>query len=207
MQQISGSVRTMRAGALVESLPLEPVTLDYPARGRGTAYVVGHPEPVMFRRTLRPSGTSANVMVVTEGTIAFLDGLRRDMDSGTLSIEAAAAEIDRPSPTRIAKAGFMSLRRAGPGKLPGFFAIASGWSAGTPATVAARLVTAPKGMAGVTGIPLAIAAGQILDGCVTSHGVLGPESAVDPIAMFTALAPHCASPGNTWTDVVRVDFA
>jgi saccharopine dehydrogenase-like NADP-dependent oxidoreductase len=207
MQQISGSVTTMRDCSLVQSSPLEPIVLDYPTRGRGTAYVVGHPEPIMFRRSLRPSGASANVMVVTEGTVAFLDGLRRDIDAGELSVDAAADELARPSPTRMAKAGLSSLRKAGPGKLPGFFALVRGSSGGAPATVGARLVTAPKGMAGITGIPLAIAAEQILDGSVTQRGVLGPESVIDPIAMFSALAPHCEVPGAVWTDVVRLEIA
>jgi saccharopine dehydrogenase-like NADP-dependent oxidoreductase len=62
-------------------------------------------------------------------------------------------------------------------------------------------------MAGITGIPLAIAAEQILDGSVTQRGVLGPESVIDPIAMFSALAPHCEVPGAVWTDVVRLEIA
>ena len=207
MQQISGSVTTMRDGALVASAPLAPIVLDYPGRGRGTAYVVGHPEPIMFRRSFQPSGAAANVMVVTEGTVAFLNGLRRDIDAGWLTVDAAAAELDRPSPTRMAKAGLSSLRKAGPGNLPGFFAIATGQRNAARTTVGARLTTAPRGMAGVTGIPLAIAAGQILDGTVAAHGVLGPESVIDPIAMFTALSPHCEVPGTMWSDVVRIDVA
>jgi hypothetical protein len=62
-------------------------------------------------------------------------------------------------------------------------------------------------MAGVTGIPLAIAAGQVLDGLVSTRGVLGPESSVDPTGMFTELAAYCAAPGSTWTDIVRIDVA
>jgi saccharopine dehydrogenase-like NADP-dependent oxidoreductase len=207
MQQISGSITTLADGSPVASTPLEPIELTYPNRGRGTAYVVGHPEPIMFRRSLRPSGASANVMVVTDGTIAFLDGLRHGIDTGALTLDEAAAELNRPSPTRVAKAALSSLRKAGPGKLPGFFAIARGSRDGTPKTVGARLVTAPKGMAGVTGIPLAIAAGQVLDGLVSTRGVLGPESSVDPTGMFTELAAYCAAPGSTWTDIVRIDVA
>jgi saccharopine dehydrogenase-like NADP-dependent oxidoreductase len=207
MQQISGSITTLSDGSPVASTPLEPTELNYPNRGRGTAYVVGHPEPIMFCRSLRPSGASANVMVVTEGTIAFLDGLRHGIDAGALTLDEAAAEINRPSPTRVARAALSSLRKAGPGKLPGFFAMARGSKDGTPKTVGARLVTAPKGMAGVTGIPLAIAAGQMLNGLVTPGGVFGPESAVDPTRMFTDLAAYCETPGSTWTDVVRIDVA
>ena len=57
----------------------------------------------------------------------------------------------------------------------------------------------------ITGVPLAIAAQDVLSGAVTRRGVLAPEQAIDPIAMFTALAPHCAAPVESWTDVVDVD--
>ncbi|MEN9504875.1 MAG: hypothetical protein RI958_801 [Actinomycetota bacterium] len=205
MQQISGSVMTVRAGELVATTPLESISLDYPGRGHGNACIVGHPEPIMLRRSLAPSGSSANLMVVTDGTGAFLDGLRRDIDRGELTVDAAAVELDRPSPTRIARAGLSSLRRRGPGKLPGFFALARGIRGGIPATAAARLLTAPHGMAGITGIPLALAARQLLAGTVTERGVVGPESVLDPEALFEALAPHCEPSASRWTDVVRVD--
>lgn len=207
MQQISGTVTTVREGALVASVPLEPIALEYPGRGRGTAYVVGHPEPLMFRRSLRPSGTSASVMVVTDGTSAFLDGLRRDIDAGVLGLEAAAQELERPSPRRIAKAGLASLRTAGPGRLPGFFALARGVRDGVPRTAAARLLRAPRGMAGATGVPLALAVRQLIDGVVTLPGVFAPESVLEPVTMFDALALHCEVPGSRWTDMVRVDVA
>jgi lysine 6-dehydrogenase len=207
MQQISGSITAVRNGQLAASHPLSAVTLDYPSRGRGTAYVVGHPEPIMFRRTFEPTGESSNLMVATDGTIAFLDGLRKDIDAGKMSLESAASELDHPSPGRIARAGLKSLRLAGPGKLPGFFALVRGTLDGRPASAAARLLNGPAGMAGVTGIPLAIAAEMMLSGTVTRHGVLAPEQVIDPVAMFAALAPHCAVPVDSWTDVVAVDVA
>ncbi len=207
IRQISGTVTTVRDGSLATSVPLEPITLDHPGRGRGTAYVVGHPEPVMLRHSLRPTGASANLIVATEGTAAFLDRLRRDIDVGELSVEAAAAELDRPSPARVVRAGLSSLRTAGPGKLPGFFALARGVRGGSPTTAAARLLRAPRGIAGITGIPLALAVGRLVDGDVSATGVLAPESVLEPVAMFEALAPHCEVPGVRWTDVVRVDVA
>jgi lysine 6-dehydrogenase len=207
MQQISGTVTAVRNGQLASASPLAGVALDYPNRGRGTAYVVGHPEPIMFRRTFEPTGESSNVMVATDGTIAFLDSLRHDIDAGKMSLESAASELDHPSPGRIARAGLKSLRLAGPGKLPGFFALARGTLDGRPATAAARLLNGPAGMAGVTGIPLAIAAGTMLSGGVTRHGVLAPEQVIDPVAMFTALGPHCVVPVDVWTDVAAVDVS
>jgi saccharopine dehydrogenase-like NADP-dependent oxidoreductase len=204
MQQISGSVTTVRGGELTATLPLEPVALDYPDRGRGTAYVVGHPEPIMFQRTFEPSGRSANVMVGTPTTMAFLDTLRADIDAGTLSLDEAVQQLDQPGPARLARAGLRSLRLAGPGRLPGFFALATGTRAGRELRCGARLRTAPAGMAAITGIPLAIGAGMLLDGAVGRSGVCLPERAFDPIAVFERLAPHCAEPGSRWTDVVEV---
>lgn len=56
MQQSSGSITTVWAGSLAEQRPLRPVTFKLPGGRDGTAYTVGHPEPVTLHRTLKPTG-------------------------------------------------------------------------------------------------------------------------------------------------------
>ncbi|MFE4977947.1 saccharopine dehydrogenase NADP-binding domain-containing protein [Kitasatospora sp. NPDC056651] len=104
MQQISGTVATVEGGRLVRRRPLRPVTLDLPGGRHGTAYTVGHPEPVTLHRSLRPGGDAASLMVLTTGTAAYLDVLREDIDSGRLTNESAAADLDRPTVRRTLRA-------------------------------------------------------------------------------------------------------
>lgn len=104
MQQISGTVATVEDGRLVRRPPLRPVALDLPGGHRGTAYTVGHPEPVTLHRSLRPGGDAANLMVVSVGTAAYLGVLREDLDAGRLTNETAAADLDRPTLRRTLRA-------------------------------------------------------------------------------------------------------
>jgi len=48
-------------------------------------------------------------------------------------------------------------------------------------------------MAGVTGVPLAIATIMFIEGKITQKGILTPEEAFknDPMAFFDRLAPYC----------------
>lgn len=55
-------------------------------------------------------------MVITPGTLAYLDVLRRDIDAGKLTNETAATDLAKPSVSRglRAVAGAMGLK--GPGR-------------------------------------------------------------------------------------------
>lgn len=93
MQQISGTVAVVRGGKVVQRPPLQPVTLTLPGGRKGTAYTVGHPEPVTLHRSYRLAGDAANLMVITPGTVAYLDVLRSDIDGGKLTNETAATDL------------------------------------------------------------------------------------------------------------------
>ncbi|MEX3649912.1 saccharopine dehydrogenase NADP-binding domain-containing protein, partial [Mycolicibacterium porcinum] len=90
MQQSSGTIAGVEAGAVTQQRPLRPVSITVPGGRRGTAYTVGHPEPVTLQRTLKPTGESANLMVISPSALAYLDVLRRGIDGGRLTNEAAA---------------------------------------------------------------------------------------------------------------------
>ncbi|MFJ9951718.1 saccharopine dehydrogenase family protein [Kitasatospora sp. NPDC091207] len=197
MEQISGTVAVVERGEPVRRPPLRPVALTLPGGRRGTAYTVGHPEPVTLRRSLAPGGNAACLMVVTRGTVAFLDGLRRDLDRGRLVNETAAALLADPPLGRALAAGARAVRFRGPGTLPPFFAAATGLRDGRPLTVLARPAEDPPGlladMARATGIPLALGLAQLLDGTARRPGVHPPESVIDARRFFRDLAPY--SPG------------
>jgi saccharopine dehydrogenase-like NADP-dependent oxidoreductase len=197
MQQISGTVAVVEGGRIVQRPPLTPVALDLPGGQRGTAYTVGHPEPITLHRSLRPGGNTASLMVVTVGTAAYLDVLRADLDTGRLTNETAAVDLDRPTLLRTLRAGARRIRFRAPGTLPGFFAAATGTVDGRPAGVLARLTGADallSDMAESTGVPAALGLAQLLDGTVRTPGVHPPETAVDAERFFADLARHRLGP-------------
>ncbi|WP_189282133.1 saccharopine dehydrogenase family protein, partial [Streptomyces atratus] len=128
MEQISGRVAVVSNGQLVHRRPLLPVTLTLSAQHSGTAYTVGHPEPVTLHRSYRPTGEAANLMVITPGTLAYLDVLRRDIDAGKLTNETAATDLAKPSVSRVLRATTSAISLKGPRTLPPFFAAATGTS-------------------------------------------------------------------------------
>jgi lysine 6-dehydrogenase len=199
MQQISGSIRVVADGQFVDVAPLTPIAMTFPGHGSGTAYTVGHPEPITLASSLQVRGRSANAMLVRPATLAFLDDLRKDIDAGKLTNEAAAAQIEDPSIRRQAKAAIGALSKQGPGQLPLFFALTTGTKNGVPMRVGATVTALPGGMAAATSAPAAITVRQLIDGTITRPGVHPPERVIDPDAFFAALHPYCenALPGET----------
>jgi lysine 6-dehydrogenase len=193
MQQISGSIRVVADGKFADVAPLAPVAMTFPGHGSGTAYTVGHPEPITLLSSLNVRGRSANAMLVTPATLAFLDDLRKDIDTGKLTNESAAAQIEDPSLRRQAKAALSALNKQGPGKLPLFFALATGTKNGVAMRSGATVTALPNGMAAATSAPAAITVRQLIDGTITRPGVHPPERVIDADAFFVALHPYCES--------------
>ncbi|MGW4119403.1 saccharopine dehydrogenase family protein [Nocardia sp. NPDC004711] len=195
MQQSSGSISAVTAGRVVAQRPLRPVELTLPGGRRGTAYTIGHPEPITLQRSLKPVGDAANLMVVTPSTLAYLEMLRRDIDAGRLTNEAAAQELARPTLARIARSVPTALRTRGPGNLPPFFAALSGRRAGREYRVLAHLDPSVAGgidklfgdMARATGMPLALGMSQVIDGRARRPGVHPPEAVIDASRFFADL--------------------
>ncbi|MCP2288382.1 saccharopine dehydrogenase family protein [Nocardia amikacinitolerans] len=196
MQQISGSITVVRDGRPTEEAPLRAVTLALPRGRRGTAYTVGHPEPVTLHRSLAPSGDAANLMVVTPGTVAYLDVLRTDIDKGRLTNESAARELAEPSARRALRSLLRAARFPSHGTLPPFFAAVTGSAGGEHRTVLAHPTDGAEiarfiaDMARSTGIPLALGLAQLLDGTARAAGVHPPEAIIDPERFFTDLGIH-----------------
>lgn len=209
MEQIHGTVAIVEDGTLVRRPPLEAIVLDFPGLGRGTGYVVGHPEPVTLHRTLGITGRSCNLVLVRDGaTAAFLRGIQRDLDDGGLDLGAAARALLRPSSMRLAKAALGGVALRGAGALPPLFACVTGEIGGRAATVGCHVTAMPRGMAGSTSIPAALGAVQLLES-LPSPGVHAPEAVIDADRLFADLIPYCTT---SVADVeqlapVRVTFA
>ncbi|MFI6391921.1 saccharopine dehydrogenase family protein [Nonomuraea sp. NPDC050540] len=196
MQQISGTVAVVSGGQVVQRPPMRPVTLDLPGGRKGTAYTVGHPEPVTLARSYVLTGESASLMVVTPGTAAYLDVLRTDLDEGRLTNESAAAALAKPATRRAMRAAVRAFGFKAPGSLPAFFAAAIGTADGRPRTVLAHLAgaeTLMMGMDEATGLPAALGLAQLLDVERVPPGVHPPETAIDGERFFADLAGHAGS--------------
>ncbi len=91
-----------------------------------------------------------------------------------------------------------------PERLPPIFGYAAGQRQGEPASAGAALCRVPgTTMGALTGIPLAVALGLLIDGAFDRHGVFTPEQIIDPDRYFAALAARC--PGApTAADMVAV---
>ena len=206
MQQISGEIEVVKEGHRVAQRPMLPVTLNYPNAGEGTGYTVGHPEPITLVKTMGIQGSSASLMLLRKHTAAFIDGLRKQIDAGQLSLEAGAKEIGKPSLLGRLKAAFRSFWFPGPGDLPLFFAWARGKHNGESRVVGATFTSAPAdGMAGITSWPLAIALSQLLDGRITTVGVHPPETVIEPEHFFNMLAQACEPPVDGMEELVIQD--
>ena len=207
MQQISGEIEVVKEGQRVAQRPMLPVTLNYPNVGEGTGYTVGHPEPITLVETMGIRGSSASLMLLRKHTAAFIDGLRKRIDAGQLSLEEGAKAVGKPSLLGRLKAAFRSFWFPGPSNLPLFFAWARGEHNGETRVVGATVTSAPAdGMAGVTSWPLAIALHQLLDGRISRIGVHPPETVIDPEHFFTMLAQACDPPVDGMKELVIQDI-
>lgn len=212
MQQSSGTITAVRAGSLTEQRPLRPVTLELPGGRRGTAYTVGHPEPVTLQRTLKPTGESANLMVISPSALAYLDVLRRGIDGGRLTNETAARRIAKPDLPGIIRSLPRALTNRGPGTLPPFFAAAFGDRRGRDTAVLAHLNPAAgidallTDMARATGIPLALGMSQIADGTARRAGVHPPDAVIDSDRFFADLDRELGRTGSPPLIVVDHEY-
>ncbi|RJO79434.1 saccharopine dehydrogenase [Nocardia panacis] len=205
VHQISGSIRVRRNGFPVDRRALERIVIDYPGIGAGVGYSFGHPEAVTLDRALPGLRNNTNVMLGGPTLITVGRTLRWLVARGVLTADRAAAVAERTLGLLPATS---PLR---PGSLPPLFALATGSRAGERASAATALAQVPgASMAENTGIPLAVAALQLLraDSVPQARrrpGVHTPETLIDPAEFFAAFAPHCigAPPAAAMTVTTR----
>lgn len=193
VHQFSHPITQIKGGKHGAATPLEEIELDYPDVDRGIVYTVGHPEAVTLNRAFPELQESANVMVISPDTVEVLRQVAEAVRDG-MTDEEGAAEMAR----------LLALRGGHSRKAPGFgwiFAYAEGRDGvdggADSEAVAVGLLRYPRGgMAGITGVPLAIGTGMVLDGLVTARGVHSPETAIDPTEFFVRLEPHLGGRGE-----------
>ncbi|MHA2183960.1 MAG: saccharopine dehydrogenase family protein [Promethearchaeota archaeon] len=168
-------IPTYSNGKFVDIKPLTDADpLQFP--GFKDTYVchIGHPEPVTLPRVLNANSVS-NLMymgkkelTVSEASIKFGEEVR-DVTRNQQFIEEYL------------------------GMPPGLSVIATGLKNGKRVKIAIGNHHVPFGqMAGVTSVPLAIAAEMVLNGEISEKGVLTPEEAIsEPMKFFDKYAKYC----------------
>lgn len=196
VEQLTGRIRLFRDGQFVEEPPLRKIALDVPGLGRREAYTIGHPEPATLPRAFPGLRACCNVFTAPLHTVLALRALRVLVDHRVLGPRTAARWAERfegPGGKTPRLADLLAeARHRGRMSLPPIFALANGGRGGQPASALVTLVSAPPGgIGGTTGVPLAVAAGMMLRGEISRHGVFAPEAGVDPTRFFDRLAPLC----------------
>lgn len=193
VQQLTGTIRIVSNGRAMDVKPLDRQDIPYPGFGEMAVWSVGHPESVTLPRKYGGLVECRNVMI---GDAAAFDGLRLLMelvDSGVLDVQGAAEEIARDP-------GNGEGATAGPDG-PSLFAWAKGRKNGRSAISAAYVRSAPPGgMAGASGVPLALSL-QLFRGGLEA-GVFPPEDIVEPRLFLDAFARRCEPPIPGWKELV-----
>ncbi len=183
--ECSSTVPTYRDGNLVGVDSMTSAgSLQFPGYADRQVFHVGHPEPITLPKTSNAKSVS-NVMF---GDKEIFDLIRRIADSikrGRLSVEDGAHSFEDEAKNLAP----VSSNIDDP---PGLCSVVTGWTGEKRKKIAWGLIRGPYGlMAGVTAVPLAIAARMIADGRIAKRGVFPPESSVDPERLFAEFAPYC----------------
>lgn len=196
LHQLTGKIRVFEDGRFADARPNRRVAIDYPGLGPRVGWTMGHPEAVSFPRHYPNLRFARVLMTMAPTNRAALRVLCVLIDAGLVSLDRAAAWVERlegvGSPVKTPADYVREIASKRGRRLPPLFAIARGRRRGAAASVAAAVRSAPAaGMGGATGVPLATAFGVVRPVIGKKCGVFSPEAIVDPTAFFDALAPLC----------------
>jgi saccharopine dehydrogenase-like NADP-dependent oxidoreductase len=195
VHQFTGEIRVFHDGQYTDVKPMEEKKIDYPGIGLGTAYTVGHPEPLTIPRIRPELKHSCNVMVVSPRLIGDLKDLAAEVDGGRMTIAEAARIIMSPSRTGQRQVKADTPKEDRELRLPGLFAYARGRKGGKETAVGVTVSAGVGGgMGGATGIPMAIGLKMLASGKITRKGAFAPEEVIDPDDFFNELGPLCTIP-------------
>ncbi len=186
-------IPTFKNGKIIEIDALtEAELLQFP--GFKDTYVchIGHPETVTLPRIIKAK-TISLVMFLGETATDLTRVYRQKILNKKLTITEAAIALDRDFKNLIKRARMgRSPIKEYIGMPPSLCVIATGTKEGKRKKVAIALGCNPYDeMAGLTGVPLAIATIMMIEGKIKTKGVLTPEESIDPIEFFDKLAIYC----------------
>jgi len=183
-------IPTYKDGKFIEIKPLtDAEPFQFP--GFKDTYVchIGHPEPVTLPRVIKAKSVS-NLMYMGKTVTDIVRKYTQKIINKELTLIEASVKFfnelkERGSDPELVKEYF--------GMPPGLSVIVTGIKDGKRKKVAIANEKVPFGaMAGVTGVPLAIAVEMVINGEITEKGVLTPEEAfTDPMGFFDRYAMYC----------------
>ena len=191
MYSASGKIPAFREGRWTEIDSFERgEEVEFPGTGTHLVYDIGHPEPVTLPRFIPGVKMVSNLgaLYPPQQNDLVREQARRvtagEIDARQAAIAFVQAVASDPQRWLAAPSG------AAPG---GLCATARGRKDGRPARYTCAPAGWPSGgMAGSTGIPLAIAALKMLRGEISERGVLPPEGCIDPMPFFGEFSGYWA---------------
>lgn len=197
----SAKAPVFRDGKFVDIIPLEDGEEVVFAEGKGFFRYFGHGEPITLPRFIGKGIKGACNLVGLEPeeldvTLEFAAKIR----AGELNPAQAASMYAQEVYTRKQqRQGVVDL---GP-RVGGYHASASGMKRGKRVRYGYGCTGGPAGgMAGETGIPLAIGVQMLLEGEIEQVGVLAPEACIEPPAFFERYMAYWVKPPERVEDAV-----
>ncbi len=207
IHQLTGKICIFDNGRFQNVRPRQGVMLDYPGIGKNRAWTIGHPEAVTLPRYFPSLQRSINVFTATQFNILGIKTLAMLVDLKIISIETAARIAEKANglhnPENSSGRMLKKMIHQGFSDFPPLFVCVKGIKNNKPATSACMILTAPDGgMAGATGVPLAVAISLLHENRINRHGVFAPEGILVPDAFFAKLAPLCEPPKAGVNDMI-----
>ncbi|MFW9823875.1 MAG: saccharopine dehydrogenase family protein [Candidatus Thorarchaeota archaeon] len=183
-------IPTYKDGKLIDIKPLtDAEPFQFP--GFKDTYVchIGHPEPVTLPRVIKANSVS-NLMYMGKKVTDIVRKYTQRISAKELSVSEASVKFYEE--LRQSRVDPESLKEY-IGMPPGLSVIATGLKDGKGKKVAIANEKVPVGgMAGVTGVPLAIAVEMVINGEITEKGVFTPEEVfTDPMEFLDRYAKYC----------------
>jgi saccharopine dehydrogenase (NAD+, L-lysine-forming) len=183
-------IPTYKDGKFINIKPLtEADSFKFPGFKDTYVCYIGHPEPVTLPRLLKVKSVS-NFMYMGKGVTDIVRKYAQRIINKEISVSEASIKFYeelryRPRDSEIIKEYI--------GMPPGLSVIAIGTKDGKRKKIAIANEKVPAGgMAGVTGVPLAIALEMLINGEITEKGVLTPEEVfTDPMNFLDRYAKYC----------------
>lgn len=195
-------IPTYRGGKFIDIKPLTDADpLQFP--GFKDTYVchIGHPEPVTLPRVLKVNSVS-NLMYMGKAITEVVRKYTQQISNKEQTVSEATIKFGEEVRNMRRDDEFIKEYIGMP---PGLSVIATGIKEGRRMKVAIANNQVPfGGMAGVTSIPLALAAEMLINGEIKKKGVLTPEEAIpDPMEFFDRYAKYCGK-NLTGNDVLLI---
>lgn len=190
-EQFTNTVPAYVDGKMDQRRARQRIPVDVPGLGRGTGYLVGHPEPVTLPRTLPAHGSSVSLCLMSSDRAALLDRVASELESGSLDLAVAIDQVrEAVADPRASDGGSYP----GNGDLPIYLVLLSGEREGSRVLQYIGCVTKPQPMTVGTGVPYGIATAILAGQSELPAGVFPLDAVIEPEPYLSKVAQHWGVP-------------